>query len=33
MDTDGKNIRRITYTPGYDGGAYFSFSGKQITWR
>lgn len=33
MDIDGKNVERITYTPGYDGGAYFSFNSKMITWR
>jgi len=33
MKLDGSDVRRITYTPGYDGGAYFSYSNKLITWR
>lgn len=33
MNLDGSDIRRITYTPGYDGGAYFSPNNKMITWR
>jgi len=33
MDTDGTNIKRLTYTPGYDGGAIFSNNGKKIGWR
>eukprot|EP01089_Gocevia_fonbrunei_P007593 TRINITY_DN1878_c0_g1_i1.p1 TRINITY_DN1878_c0_g1~~TRINITY_DN1878_c0_g1_i1.p1 ORF type:complete len:384 (+),score=89.02 TRINITY_DN1878_c0_g1_i1:64-1215(+) len=33
MKLDGTAVRRITYTPGYDGGAYFSFNSKNITWR
>ena len=24
MDADGKNVKRLTNTPGYDGGAFFS---------
>ena len=24
MDADGKNVRRLTHTPGYDGGAFFN---------
>lgn len=27
------DVRRMTYTPGYDGGAVFSYSGKMIAWR
>jgi Tol biopolymer transport system component len=30
---DGTNQRRMTYTPGYDGGAWFSWDNKLITWR
>ncbi|HEY4491174.1 MAG TPA: hypothetical protein VI958_04195, partial [Acidobacteriota bacterium] len=30
MDADGKNLRRLTHTPGYDGGAFFSADAKKI---
>jgi len=33
MALDGTDIRRMTYTPGYDGGAYFSFDNSMLTWR
>lgn len=33
MDLDGSNIERMTYTPGYDGGAYFSFDNNMLVWR
>jgi len=33
MNLDGSNLRRMTYTPGYDGGAYFSFNNKMFCWR
>lgn len=33
MDLDGTNIRRHTYTPGYDGGAWFSNNNKMLVWR
>ncbi len=33
MDADGGNVRRLTDTPGYDGGAFFSPDCKQIVWR
>ena len=33
MDADGKNVRQLTQTPGYDGGPFFSPDGKKITWR
>lgn len=33
MDADGANLRRLTDSPGYDGGPFFSFDGQQITWR
>ena len=32
-DKDGKNVKRLTHTPGYDGGAFFSQDCKQIVWR
>ncbi len=33
MDADGSNLRRLTDSPGYDGGPFFSADGKSITWR
>ncbi len=33
MDADGRNVRRLTDAPGYDGGPFFSADGTQITWR
>ncbi len=33
MDSDGTNVRRLTDTPGYDGGPFFSPDGKRICWR
>ncbi len=33
MDADGKNVRQLTNTLGYDGGPFFSADGKKITWR
>jgi Tol biopolymer transport system component len=33
MDADGKNVKRLTNTPGYDGGAFFSQDCKKIVWR
>ena len=33
MDADGKNVKRLTDTPGYDGGAFFSPDCTQIVWR
>jgi len=33
MDADGKNQKRLTTSPGYDGGPFFSPDGKRITWR
>ena len=33
MDADGKNVRRLTHTPGYDGGAFFSPDCTKIVWR
>jgi Tol biopolymer transport system component len=33
MKADGSNVRRLTYSPGYDGGPFFSPDGKRILWR
>jgi dipeptidyl aminopeptidase/acylaminoacyl peptidase len=33
MDPDGSNVRRLTDTPGYDGGAFFSADCSKIVWR
>jgi Tol biopolymer transport system component len=33
MNTDGTDVRRLTHTPGYDGGAWWSPDGKQIAYR
>lgn len=33
MNADGSKVRRLTTTPGYDGGPFFSPDGKRITWR
>jgi Tol biopolymer transport system component len=33
MDADGKNVRRLTDAPGYDGGAFFSPDCSKIVWR
>lgn len=33
MDADGKNVRRLNKTPGYDGGPFFSADGSKICWR
>jgi Tol biopolymer transport system component/Zn-dependent M28 family amino/carboxypeptidase len=33
MDADGSNQRRLTSTPGYDGGPFFSPDGHRIIWR
>jgi Tol biopolymer transport system component len=33
MDADGKNVRQLTTSAGYDGGPFFSADGKKITWR
>jgi Tol biopolymer transport system component len=30
---DGKNVRRITDKPGYDGGPFFSPDGKRLVYR
>ena len=33
MDADGKNLKQLTSTPGYDGGAFFSADCSKIVWR
>ncbi len=33
MDRDGKNLRRLTRTLGYDGGASFNHDCSQVAWR
>lgn len=33
MKADGTKVRRLTKSPGYDGGPFFSADGKHITWR
>ncbi len=33
MNADGSNVRRLTTSPGYDGGPFFAPDGKGICWR
>src|SRR5690606_41707755 len=33
MKTDGSNVRRLTNSEGYDGGAFFSPDGSKIVYR
>jgi Tol biopolymer transport system component len=33
MNADGSNLRRLTNSPGYDGGPFFSADGRKIVWR
>ncbi|GMG81404.1 M28 family peptidase [Paralimibaculum aggregatum] len=33
MNADGTGLRRLTDTPGYDGGPFWSADGSRITWR
>jgi Tol biopolymer transport system component len=33
MDADGKNVKRLTDWPGYDGGPFFTPDGEHIVWR
>lgn len=33
MNADGSDPRRLTQTPGYDGGPFFSPDGTRIVWR
>jgi len=33
MDADGSNVRQLTYSPGYDGGPFFSPDNTRVVWR
>ena len=33
MKADGSDLKRLTTSPGYDGGPFFSADGKKICWR
>jgi len=33
MDADGTNLIQLTYSPGYDGGPFFSADNQKIVWR
>ena len=33
MQADGSHVQRLTSTPGYDGGPFFSPDGSRICWR
>ena len=33
MNADGTEVRRLTHSPGYDGGPFFSPDGQGIVWR
>ena len=33
MDADGGNVTQLTFSPGYDGGPFFSPDDSQIVWR
>jgi Tol biopolymer transport system component len=33
MNADGSGVRRLTHSPGYDGGPFFSPDGGRIVWR
>ena len=33
MKSDGSEVKRLTETPGYDGGPFFSPDGRRICWR
>lgn len=33
MQADGSQVRRLTTSPGYDGGPFFSADGQKICWR
>jgi Tol biopolymer transport system component len=33
MNADGSGQKRLTFTPGYDGGPFFSPDGERILWR
>lgn len=33
MRADGSDVRRLTFSRGYDGGPFFSADGKKVCWR
>ncbi|MGB0507078.1 MAG: M20/M25/M40 family metallo-hydrolase [Pikeienuella sp.] len=33
MNADGTNVQRLTTSPGYDGGPFWSADGSRVTWR
>ncbi|MEX2132395.1 MAG: hypothetical protein WD772_13015, partial [Pseudohongiellaceae bacterium] len=33
MDADGSNVQQLTFSPGYDGGPFFSADDSTIVWR
>lgn len=33
MDADGSDVKRLTSTPGYDGGAFYSADCSKLVWR
>ncbi len=33
MNADGADVRRLTFSPGYDGGPFFSPDGGRVVWR
>lgn len=33
MDADGSNVQQLTFSPGYDGGPFFSPDNTQVLWR
>jgi len=33
MDADGGNVQQLTFSPGYDGGPFFSPDNKKVLWR
>ncbi len=33
MDADGSNLQQLTFSPGYDGGPFFSADNQKIVWR
>lgn len=33
MDADGSNVEQLTFSPGYDGGPFFSPDNEKVVWR
>jgi Tol biopolymer transport system component len=33
MDADGSNVQQLTFSPGYDGGPFFSPDNEKVVWR